>query len=81
MGLKASPEVEAKLYRKKPKLLGSERLGKKAVDIAGGEITRGTVISKSRAKKLMKQEKEFFYMTQHAKNLVLRYISSGGKVY
>ena len=81
LGLKASPEVEAKLYRKKPKLLGSERLGKKAVDIAGGEITRGTVISKSRAKKLMKQEKEFFYMTQHAKNLVLRYISSGGKVY
>ena len=81
LGLKASPEVEAKLYRKKSKFLGSERLGKKVVDIAGGEMTSGTIISKRRAKELMALEKRFYELKEPKKNLVLRYIGSGGKVY
>ena len=78
LGLKA-PAVEDKLHRRKPEFLGSETLGRKAVELVGGEMMPGTVLTKEHAKKVMAKEKQFFYMTKAAKDLVLRYVGTGGR--
>tara|TARA_R100000700_G_scaffold1725_6_gene4027 strand:- start:15563 stop:21700 length:6138 start_codon:yes stop_codon:yes gene_type:complete len=79
LGLKASPKVESKMHRKKPAFLGSETFGQKLVDFAGGEMMPGTVITKDQAKSVMAQEKQFFHMTEAARDMVLRYIGSRGR--
>ena len=78
LGLKA-PAVEDKLHRRKPEFLGSETIGRKAVELVGGEMMPGTVLTKEHAKKVMAKEKQFFYMTKAAKDLVLRYVGTGGR--
>ena len=79
LGLKASPKVESMMHRKKPAFLGSETFGQKLVDFAGGEMMPGTVITKDQAKSVMAQEKQFFHMTEAARDMVLRYIGSRGR--
>ena len=88
LGLKA-PAVEDKLHRRKPGVgwdpfdwvpdTVGETLGRKAVELVGGEMMPGTVLTKEHAKKVMAKEKQFFYMTKAAKDLVLRYVGTGGR--
>ena len=49
------------------------------MELVGGEMMPGTVLTKEHAKKVMAKEKQFFYMTKAAKDLVLRYVGTGGR--
>ena len=49
--------------------------------IVGGDMMRGTIISKRRAKKLMGNEKKFHELAEQKKNMVLRIVGSKGRVY
>ena len=81
LGLKGTPEVEAQMHRGKGDVSSFEMGGVPIGKIVGGDMMKGTVISKRRAKDLIELEKKFYELKEPKKNLVLRYIGSGGKVY
>jgi hypothetical protein len=81
LGLKGSEQVEKRMYRGKGDVSKFELGGVPIGKIVGGDMMRGTIISKRRAKKLMLNEKEFLKLREQKKNLVLRIVGSRGRVY
>ena len=81
LGLKGTPEIEAQMHRRKGDVSKFEMGGVPIGKIVGGDMMKGTIISKRRAKDLIELEKKFYALKGPKKNLVLRYIGSGGRVY
>ena len=81
LGLKGTEQVEKQMYRGKGDVSKFELGGVPIGKIVGGDMMRGTIISKRRAKKLMMNEQEFLKLRAQKKNLVLRIVGSRGRVY
>jgi len=81
LGLKGTEQVEKQMYRGKGDVSKFELGGVPIGKIVGGDMMRGTIISKRRAKKLMMNEQEFLKLREQKKNLVLRIVGSKGRVY
>ena len=81
LGLKGTEQVEKRMYRGKGDVSKFELGGVPIGKIVGGDMMRGTIISKRRAKKLMGNEKKFHELAEQKKNMVLRIVGSKGRVY
>ena len=81
LGLKGGEQVEKRMYRGKGDVSKFELGGVPIGKIVGGDMMRGTIISKRRSKQLMMNEQEFIKLKEQKKNLVLRIVGSKGRVY